>query len=118
MSSISRRGYWNCKIQTSEPQWVPARQLASLTHHAIALIQGVVHHQLHLGSKPKGFQALHSIIADPAAFERSDLVTLNHDLLLESVLEQEDYCDGFSCSEGDVGSMWMMRSEPINESIY
>jgi hypothetical protein len=77
-------------------------QLASLAHHAIGLIQGVVRHQLDPSRMPKGFRVLRSIIAYFASFEHIDLVTLNHDLLLESVIEREDYCDGFSDREHDV----------------
>jgi hypothetical protein len=77
-------------------------QLASLTHHAIGLIQGAVRQQLGPDREAKGLQALRAIISDTATFEHVDLVTLNHDLLLESVVGQDNYCDGFVNRDRDV----------------
>jgi hypothetical protein len=77
-------------------------QLASLAAHSQVFIESVVRHKLGEKRKPIGFGALHDLLSHTELFEHLDIVTLNHDLLLEAVLKNEDCCDGFTDRDGEV----------------
>jgi len=74
--------------------------LAYTASEACLLIQNVVHHQLDRFPKSiVGFQPLLDAIDE---LERVTIVTLNHDLLVEQLLQQHgvDYTDGFYRQDG------------------
>jgi len=73
---------------------------ASLADLAVGLIQWGVYYSLAPSRSPKGLGFVSQCIQ---RFGVLDIFTLNHDLLMESYLENEniDYADGFGESEGD-----------------
>ena len=79
-------------------------RLASLAREAQVLIESVVRSQIGHEMKPRGYQALLALLNDTNNFEHVDLVTLNHDLLFDRLMERENinFYDGFSIRDGDV----------------
>jgi hypothetical protein len=65
-------------------------------------INCVVWQSVYTSSHPKGFDLLKEII-ECDEFEKIDVATLNHDLLIEKFLKdiKIEYCDGFSEPDGD-----------------
>ncbi len=78
-------------------------RLASLAMRSLVLIESVVRHQLGAGKTPVGFKALLQLLRDTERFEHIDVVTLNHDLLLETLFEREgiSFCNGFTLKDGE-----------------
>jgi hypothetical protein len=95
--------------EQTEPLWrdfmqVPfaARdQFGSLIHEAQIFIQSVVRDNLSLAREPVGLAALSGICGTIVG--GSDIVTLNHDTLIESELVKAglSYNDGFNLRDGD-----------------
>jgi hypothetical protein len=90
----------------SDVPWSGTRndRLASLAMRSLVLIESVVRHQLGACKNPVGFKALLQLVSDTERFEHIDVVTLNHDLVLETLFEREgiSFCDGFSLRDGEV----------------
>jgi len=90
----------------ASPSWSGTTndQLASLAREAQVLIESVVRSQIGSDRKPLGYQALIALLNDTNSFEHIDLVTLNHDLLLDRLMQRAkiDFYDGFSIRDGEV----------------
>lgn len=90
----------------ASPSWSGTKndKLASLAREAQVLIESVVRSQLGPEMKPLGYQALLALLNDAGNFKHIDLVSLNHDLLLDQLMEREglEYHDGFSVRDGEV----------------
>ena len=74
-----------------------------LSEFSLSFIQCVVWDLLSIKKEPIGFELLTDIL-NSKKFERKYIVTLNHDLLLENLLSDQDltYDDGFTIADGDV----------------
>lgn len=90
----------------ASPSWSGTTndQLASLAREAQVLIESAVRSQIGPEMKPRGYQALLALLNDTDNFDHIDLVTLNHDLLLDRLMERENivFYDGFSIHDGEV----------------
>ena len=90
----------------SAASWSVTRndQLASLARECQVFIESVVRTQLGADTKPVGYRAFASLLHEVGRFEHIDVVTLNHDLLLDRVMDLESvpYVDGFSTRDGEI----------------
>jgi len=75
-------------------------ELGYLASQAIDLIQCAVWHSLYTDKKPSGLNFILKIIEN---FKYVDIATLNHDLLIENLMQQSkiDYVDGFETEQGN-----------------
>lgn len=78
-------------------------QVASLSEQSKLLIEGAVRCLLQPKGPPQGLEALVGLCKEPEV-TRVDIVTLNHDLLVETALTAAgiEYRDGFSTRDGNI----------------
>lgn len=72
-----------------------------LSNRAISLIQNVVWDCLSTDNTPTGLDLLIELQEN---VEKFDIVTLNHDLIIERILDENNisYCNGFGVAEGEI----------------
>ncbi len=82
---------------------IPKIDLGLLASESCNLIQCVVWHALYTGDSPVGLDLIKDL-AKSSLIDRLDIGTLNHDLLVESLLSeiQVRFVDGFGNPEGEV----------------
>jgi hypothetical protein len=75
--------------------------LSSLASDSLVLIGCVVHHALSTNKDPNGFDLIYQLSISKIKF---DIVTLNHDTLLERVMAKHgiEFVDGFGEKQGDI----------------
>lgn len=88
-------------IYSSKTPLQPIININYLAERSIALIQNVVWSCLPINTKPIGLSLLYDICKHT---KHIDIVTLNHDLLVEKYFNSNniEYCDGFGKEEGNV----------------
>jgi hypothetical protein len=94
---------------------IDKNRFASLADRATDFVQWVVYHEIREVSKPVGMNVISAVAR---ATRELDIFSLNHDLLIESQLNQDGvaFADGFSSKQGDArifSSCWKESDNAI-----
>jgi hypothetical protein len=91
------------ELAKAVPTFTPSNKFADMVRQSLVFIRSVVQHELRTPDSINGLDLI-ADLAKSELVERLDIVTLNHDLLVEALLVKHgiEVCDGFDKPQGDV----------------